>query len=1031
MADHGRPQADTQELLFLLGSHACASRLSDFDWSPDGTTIAIADETGSITLMDPHTGAAIHSWKPYGNDPPFVVVAWSPVARLVASFGHNGIVAIWHPSGQLKAAHDFESSPHQRMAWSPDGSRLAVSRSGKLRIFLDTDLAGFEEHEDKYTIAWHPNSRLFAFDTSNDEVHIHDMATGADERLFQADFEVSSIAWSPDGKWLAVGGFTGLVLYEVDANSPPTTIESATGDVTSLQFSPNGHYLAVGGDEIIEIWRRDPWELVTTLITSGRSGHEPRLKFRPDGLALATISSPATHDSDTVRIWGIDSADSSDVSTEESAFYVTVKVALLGEPGVGKTSLAFRMVQGDFQQHPSTHGQRFWVLPELAGTRPDGATCEAVLWDFAGQADYRIVHALLLDDVDVALLVFDPGNTTEPLKGAAYWLRQLNRHTTDHTRSVLVGAKMDRAGMTATRAKLESFCADNKISGGFVETSALTGDGIDVLMDRVRGVIDWDTIRPTITTATFKRVKDFVLRAKAEVKLSRALVQQDELLHQLRKAQPAYEFESRDVAVAVSQLAKHGLVTPLRDPRGVDYVLLSSELLTSLASSIVLEVRRDIMELGTIDEKRLLAGDYALLELTVLRESQRGILLDAAVELFIRHNICFREAIGGTSLLVFPGLINQGMPVSDSIVREEDASFVIKGVSENVYAALVVLLGYTNTLTRKAQWRRQAEYELDPGELCGFQLLREDDGELEIVLYFSPNTPEVSRQFFRAQVERIISRRKVSYLRIEQVRCSCGYVQDRGGVQRRLLEERDFICCGECGKKLQLAGATSAAQVDDRTARSVNVEEREALRRTRYEAALVRLKAALRDREVPAPSCFISYAWGDTAVERRIGTLKDDLANAGITVVFDQVHNAEIGSSIGRFVAGMDDCDYVIVVGSPGYLAKYKSGEHVVSAEMDVIHTRLLAAEDDKKTVLPVLLAGDRQTSFPPPLRSRVNASFVRDEDYFPNLVWLLLTMYRIPADDAVAVEIGKAVAVGALGPYSHGKDAGVRTGRY
>ena len=62
---------------------------------------------------------------------------------------------------------------------------------------------------------------------------------------------------------------------------------------------------------------------------------------------------------------------------------------------------------------------------------------------------------------------------------------------------------------------------------------------------------------------------------------------------------------------------------------------------------------------------------------------------------------------------------------------------------------------------------------------------------------------------------------------------------------------------------------------------------------------------------------------------------------------------------------------------------------------------------------------------------TRVHASFVRDEDYFPNLVWLLLTMYRIPADDPVAVEIGKAVAVGALEPYSHAKDAGVRLGLY
>lgn len=1029
MADKESFRTGVNNLLPLLGSHAVKD-VTRIDWSPDGTVLAAGDIDGSITTMDPHSGHRILDWT--AHESPVRDVAWSPDGRLLASCG-GGEFTLWNPlSGQAQARMNMQPNQIARMRWSPNGSHLAIALiDGPVRIYHDTELIRFEEVDSVHdaAIAWSPDSTRLAYDVPGDQILVYDLNTSQSSYLFDAGITPLELSWSQDDIWLAAGGHDGITVHRIGDSGPPTFIENNTGgSIQDIHFSPSGNLLAAATISGVEIWRWEPWELVTTITEGSQS-----IAFRRNGLALACTVFPSDNArSGRVDIWGTYPQLLSTAFAEESSFYITAKVALLGEPGVGKTSLAFRMASGEFQQHPSTHGQRFWVLPELAEARADGATCEAVLWDFAGQSDYRIVHALLLDDVDVALLVFDPGNTTEPLKSVAYWLRQLDRHTTGDAGSLLVGAKMDRAGLTVSRTKLESFCSDNNISGGFVETSAATGDGVDVLMDRIRNTIDWNSIRPTITTATFKRVKDFVLRTKAEATLSEAVVRQDELLGRLRKAEPAYKFESRDVAVAVSQLAKHGLVTPLQDPGGLNYVLLSSELLTSLASSIVLEVRRDIMELGTIDEKRLLDGDYTLPELDVLPPDQRGILLDAAVELFIRHNICFREAIGSTSLLVFPALINQGMPVSDSIVREEDASFVIKGVSENVYAALVVLLGYTNTLTRKAQWRRQAEYELDPGELCGFQLVREDDGELEIALYFSPNTPEVSRRFFRAQVERIISRRKVTYLRIEQVRCSsCGYLQDRGSVHKRLLERKDFICCGECGKKLQLAGTTSTSPVDDRTARSVNAEEREALRRTQYEAALVRLKAVLRDRDVRAPSCFISYAWGDAAMERRIGTLQDDLANAGLTVVYDRVHNAEIGSSIGRFVDGMDDCDFVIVVGTPGYLIKYKSSDHVVSAEMNVIYNRLLAHEETKMTVLPVLLAGEPQTSFPPSLRSRVHASFVRDGDYFPSLVWLLLTMYRIPPDDPVAVEIGRAVAVGALEPYPHGKDAGVRLGRF
>ena len=42
------------------------------------------------------------------------------------------------------------------------------------------------------------------------------------------------------------------------------------------------------------------------------------------------------------------------------------------------------------------------MLNQLSGQRADGAQCEAVLWDLAGQDDYRLIHALFLDEADLA-----------------------------------------------------------------------------------------------------------------------------------------------------------------------------------------------------------------------------------------------------------------------------------------------------------------------------------------------------------------------------------------------------------------------------------------------------------------------------------------------------------------------------------------------------------------------------------------------------------------------------------------------------
>ena len=59
-----------------------------------------------------------------------------------------------------------------------------------------------------------------------------------------------------------------------------------------------------------------------------------------------------------------------------------------------------------------------------AQKRRDGTECEAVLWDLAGQPDYRLIHALFLDDADLALVLFDPTRNDDPLAGVEFWLKQ-------------------------------------------------------------------------------------------------------------------------------------------------------------------------------------------------------------------------------------------------------------------------------------------------------------------------------------------------------------------------------------------------------------------------------------------------------------------------------------------------------------------------------------------------------------------------------------------------------------------------------
>jgi GTPase SAR1 family protein len=124
-----------------------------------------------------------------------------------------------------------------------------------------------------------------------------------------------------------------------------------------------------------------------------------------------------------VRLWELDVDLLLAHPAMPSVAYTTAKIVLVGESGVGKTGLGWRLAHGEFIQHASAHGQQFWLLDELCSIGADGIECEAVRWDLAGQPDYRLIHALYLDDADLALVLFDPTRDDDPLRGVEYWPR--------------------------------------------------------------------------------------------------------------------------------------------------------------------------------------------------------------------------------------------------------------------------------------------------------------------------------------------------------------------------------------------------------------------------------------------------------------------------------------------------------------------------------------------------------------------------------------------------------------------------------
>jgi WD40 repeat protein len=236
--------------------------------TPDGETLAMALDDGSIKLWDLKTGQ-IQATIDRAHHGPIWCVRFSPDGSKFATASDDGTFQVWNTKTHKNIHRIPLATGIRAVAFSPDGTRLITgSRNGVIRFY------DVEKGEELFNI---PN------------------AHGG---------PIMAVSFSPDGKHIAsASGDKTVNIRDAKTGDLTYTFKEHSGSVYTLAYHPSGKMIASGSwDHTIRLWNPDTGDVIKVL-----SGHKEdvwSVAFNDDGSKLASVSEDRT-----MRLWDVASGE--------------------------------------------------------------------------------------------------------------------------------------------------------------------------------------------------------------------------------------------------------------------------------------------------------------------------------------------------------------------------------------------------------------------------------------------------------------------------------------------------------------------------------------------------------------------------------------------------------------------------------------------------------------------------------------------------------------------------------------------------
>lgn len=158
----------------------------------------------------------------------------------------------------------------------------------------------------------------------------------------------------------------------------------------------------------------------------------------------------------------------------------TLKILIIGESAVGKSSLLIRFTDDTFD--PDI-GPTIGVDFKVKTLDVDGNRTKLAIWDTAGQERFRTLTPSYYRGAQGIILVYDV-TCKETFNKLEEWLAECDTYSTKRdVVKMLVGNKIDRPGREVTRQEGLQFARRHAML--FIEASAKTKDGVECAFEEL------------------------------------------------------------------------------------------------------------------------------------------------------------------------------------------------------------------------------------------------------------------------------------------------------------------------------------------------------------------------------------------------------------------------------------------------------------------------------------------------------------------------------------------------------------------